>query len=93
MPNSCAMPRAMFRSTVCWWKPTRRTGAGLHIAAKKNQPAMVRDVAEYMAVLKGVSLEQLAQQTTQNFASLFHIDPARLQPADLSIILRLVINK
>ena len=45
---------------------------------KENQPAMVRDVAEYMAVLKGVSLEQLAQQTTQNFASLFHIDPARL---------------
>ena len=48
---------------------------------KENQPAMVRDVAEYMAVLKGVSLEQLAQQTTDNFASLFHIDPARLQPA------------
>jgi len=32
-------------------------------------------------VLKGVSLEQLAQQTTDNFATLFHIDPARLQPA------------
>ncbi|WP_142484910.1 metal-dependent hydrolase, partial [Klebsiella pneumoniae] len=31
---------------------------------KENQPALVRDVAEYMAVLKGVSLEQLAQQTT-----------------------------
>ena len=48
---------------------------------KENQPALVRDVAEYMAVLKGVSLEQLAQQTTDNFATLFHIDPARLQPA------------
>jgi TatD DNase family protein len=47
---------------------------------KENQPAMVRDVAEYMAVLKGVSLEQLAQQTTENFATLFHIDPSRLQP-------------
>jgi TatD DNase family protein len=32
---------------------------------KENQPAMVRDVAEYMAVLKGVPLEQLAQQTTK----------------------------
>jgi TatD DNase family protein len=42
---------------------------------------MTRDVAEYMAVLKGVSLEQLAQQTTENFASLFHIDPSRLQSA------------
>lgn len=48
---------------------------------KENQPAMVRDVAEYMAVLKGVSIEQLAQQTTENFATLFHIDPARLQSA------------
>ncbi|VEC77138.1 TatD family hydrolase [Raoultella ornithinolytica] len=78
MPNSCAMPRAMFRSTACWWKPTRPYLAPVPHRGKENQPAMVRDVAEYMAVLKGVSLEQLAQQTTQNFASLFHIDPARL---------------
>jgi TatD DNase family protein len=48
---------------------------------KENQPAYVRDVAEYMAVLKGVSVEQLAQQTTDNFACLFNIDPARLQSA------------
>lgn len=40
---------------------------------KENQPAYVRDVAEYMAVLKGVSIEELAQQTTRNFAKLFHI--------------------
>ncbi|MDC0724550.1 metal-dependent hydrolase [Phytobacter diazotrophicus] len=46
---------------------------------KENQPAYVRDVAEYMAVLKGVSVDELAQQTTENFAKLFHIDPARLQ--------------
>lgn len=46
---------------------------------KENQPAYVRDVAEYMAVLKGVSVDELAQQTTENFARLFHIDPARLQ--------------
>lgn len=38
---------------------------------KENQPAYVRDVAEYMAVLKGVSIEELAQQTTRNFATLF----------------------
>ncbi|VYU62593.1 metal-dependent hydrolase [Metakosakonia massiliensis] len=48
---------------------------------KENQPAFTRDVADYMAVLKGVSVEELAQQTTQNFATLFHIDPARLQSA------------
>jgi len=48
---------------------------------KENQPAMVRDVAEYMAVLKGVSLEQLAQQTSANFSRLFHVDLSRLQSA------------
>lgn len=42
---------------------------------------MVRDVAEYMAVLKGVDVEELARITTHNFASLFHIDPSRLQSA------------
>ena len=46
---------------------------------KENQPAMVRDVAEYMAVLKGVAVEELAQVTTDNFARLFHIDASRLQ--------------
>ena len=40
---------------------------------KENQPAMVRDVAEYMAVLKGVSLEQLATSTTRNFSNLFSV--------------------
>lgn len=40
---------------------------------KENQPAYVRDVAEYMAVLKGVSIETLAEHTTRNFAKLFHI--------------------
>ena len=40
---------------------------------------MTRDVAEYMAVLKGVSIEELARVTTENFSTLFHIDPARLQ--------------
>lgn len=48
---------------------------------KENQPAMVRDVAEYMAVLKGVSLEHLAQQTSENFSRLFHVDLSRLQSA------------
>lgn len=46
---------------------------------KENQPAMTRDVAEYMAVLKGISVEELACATTKNFADLFHIDPSRLQ--------------
>jgi len=40
---------------------------------KENQPAMVRDVAEYVAVLKGVSTGELAAATTRNFANLFHV--------------------
>ena len=38
---------------------------------KQNQPAYVRDVAEFVADLKGVSLEALAEQTSQNFFNLF----------------------
>ncbi|WP_445497471.1 metal-dependent hydrolase [Photorhabdus sp. SF281] len=45
---------------------------------KENQPAYVRDVAEYMAVLKGVSIEELARVTTQNFCDLFHVDVCKI---------------
>ncbi|MFD1803156.1 metal-dependent hydrolase [Mixta tenebrionis] len=45
---------------------------------KENQPAWTRDVADYMAVLKGVDIETLAQATTQNFSDLFHVPMERL---------------
>ncbi|MCL2894869.1 metal-dependent hydrolase [Brenneria tiliae] len=45
---------------------------------QENQPAYVRDVAEYLSVLKGITLESLAAATTENFSRLFHIDSARL---------------
>jgi len=45
---------------------------------KENQPAYTRDVAEYMAVLKGVDVDTLAAATTQNFSDLFHIPMSRL---------------
>lgn len=45
---------------------------------KENQPAYTRDVAEYMAVVKGVSVEELALATTQNFSRLFHVPMSRL---------------
>ncbi|EKT56394.1 metal-dependent hydrolase [Providencia sneebia] len=41
---------------------------------KENQPAYVRDVAEYMAVLKGISPEEMAHITTENFNRLFHLN-------------------
>ncbi|MDP2561687.1 TatD family hydrolase [Psychrobium sp. 1_MG-2023] len=38
---------------------------------KENQPAFVRDVAQYVADLKQVSLEELATVTSNNFRTLF----------------------
>ncbi|MFC0323645.1 YchF/TatD family DNA exonuclease [Gallibacterium melopsittaci] len=41
---------------------------------KQNQPAYVREVCEYVATLKGVSVEALAEITTQNFSQLFGVN-------------------
>lgn len=38
---------------------------------KANEPSFVRFTAEYLAQLRGISLAELAEQTTQNFFSLF----------------------
>ncbi|MFL6710065.1 MAG: TatD family hydrolase [Massilia sp.] len=38
-----------------------------------NEPGYVRHVAEYIATLKGVPLEQVAKQTTDNFFNLFNV--------------------
>ncbi|ATF10371.1 TatD family hydrolase [Candidatus Enterovibrio altilux] len=38
---------------------------------KQNQPAYVRDVAEYVGLLKGVSGDEVAKITTENFFKLF----------------------
>ncbi len=40
---------------------------------KMNQPGWVRHVAEFLATLKGLPLEQVAQQTSDNFFQLFRI--------------------
>jgi TatD DNase family protein len=40
---------------------------------KLNEPSYTRFVAEFVANLKGVSLEKLAEQTTINFSSLFNL--------------------
>ena len=40
---------------------------------KTNEPGLVRHVAEYIASLKGLSVERVAQQTTDNFFNLFAV--------------------
>jgi len=41
---------------------------------KPNQPGYTRYVAEFIAELKGISFEQVAEQTTANFFELFNIN-------------------
>ncbi len=38
---------------------------------KPNEPAYVRHVAEHIAVLRGVTLGEIAEATTRNFFELF----------------------
>ena len=47
---------------------------------KTNQPGFVRHVAEFIATLKGIPVEQVAAQTSENFFQLFSI-PKRLAHA------------
>ncbi len=41
---------------------------------KKNEPAFVKHVAEFIAKERELTFEQVAQQTTQNFCQLFEIN-------------------
>jgi TatD DNase family protein len=50
---------------------------------KPNLPQYVREVAEFLAMLRGESYEQLAEMTTANFARLFPL--TRLQPQPRSL--------
>lgn len=46
--------------------------APVPLRGKLNEPANVRHTAQYVADLKGLSLNSLAKQTTENFFKLFH---------------------
>jgi TatD DNase family protein len=41
---------------------------------KLNEPAWVAKVAEFVATLKGIPLEELGEKTSNNFFQCFHID-------------------
>jgi len=45
--------------------------APVPLRGKLNEPANVRHTAQFVADLKGITLESLAEQTTKNFFDLF----------------------
>lgn len=45
---------------------------------KRNEPAMVVHTAKYLADLKGVEFEELAERTTQNFLDFFGVSVPRM---------------
>ncbi|MPW30898.1 YchF/TatD family DNA exonuclease [Agarivorans sp. B2Z047] len=47
--------------------------APIPFRGEENQPAYTRQVAECLAKIKGISLEEVAEQTTQNFFDLFSL--------------------
>lgn len=46
--------------------------APVPVRGKPNEPKYVKYVAEYLAELRGVSIEELAETTTENYYRLFH---------------------
>ena len=60
------LDRILVETDSPWLAPVPHRG-------KQNEPQYVREVAETVADLKGVSLEQLAEITTQNFHRLYRI--------------------
>ncbi|MDO8299956.1 TatD family hydrolase [Lacisediminimonas sp.] len=49
--------------------------APVPMRGKTNEPGFVRYTAEFIARLKGVPVEQLARQTSENFCRLFGVTP------------------
>ncbi|MEW9799531.1 TatD family hydrolase [Alteromonas sp. CYL-A6] len=60
------MDKLLIETDSPWLAPVPHRG-------KQNQPGYVVEVAEFIAELKGVSVEELARQTTENFYSLFSL--------------------
>jgi TatD DNase family protein len=48
---------------------------------KRNEPSFVEHTARFLAHLKGVEFQTLADQTTRNFVDFFGLEPSPLTPA------------
>jgi TatD DNase family protein len=71
-PMLCAKWCGKFRWNACSSKPIRPTHPVPH-RGKRNEPAYVRFVGETVGKVKQLDLEKVAQVTTENVKSLFHI--------------------
>tara|TARA_B110000046_G_C13025717_1_gene413962 strand:+ start:7300 stop:8082 length:783 start_codon:yes stop_codon:yes gene_type:complete len=60
------LDRILVETDSPWLAPVPHRG-------KQNEPQYVREVAQCIADLRGISLDRLAQTTTQNFHRLFNI--------------------
>jgi TatD DNase family protein len=60
------LDRLLIETDSPWLAPVPYRG-------KQNQPGYVVEVGEFIAKLKGISVEQLAKQTTENFYRLFDL--------------------
>lgn len=67
--RKCPIDRVLVETDAPYLAPVPLRG-------KTNEPAYVRHTAQFVADLKGLSLEQLAEQTSNNFFELF---PAQRQ--------------
>ena len=56
----------------CWLKPTLLSGTG-SAPGRENEPAFVRDVAQFIADLRQIPLAELAEATSHNFFELFKL--------------------
>ena len=64
--QSIPLERMMVETDCPYMAPVPHRG-------KRNEPAYVRDVAAYIANLRGIALDQLADQTTENALTFFRI--------------------
>ncbi len=60
------LERMLIETDSPWLAPIPHRG-------KPNHPGFVRHVAEFIAQLRGITLEEVAQHTTRNFCELFNV--------------------